>query len=125
MNVLKLRAAVTALFLGLAVVAGTSAITTTSAVAGVRPAVGKPLQEAQSLAAAGNYSAAMAQVNKAEAVGGLTPEESRIVSQMRSYISSKSSATGGKGKFSADYRAATWSAGTSVGAGRGGSAASH
>jgi len=110
MNALNVRAAATALFLGLAVVAGTGAITTTPAVAAVRPAVGKPLQEAQSLAAAGNYSAAMAQVNKAEAVGGLTPEESRIVSQMRSYISSKSSSTGGKGKFSADYRAGKWSA---------------
>ena len=41
------------------------------------PRSAKPLQEAQSLAAAGNYRAAMAQVNEAEAVGGLTAEESR------------------------------------------------
>ena len=112
MNALNVRAAVSALH-ALAVatmVAGAGmALTATPAVAAVRPAVGKPLHEAQSLAAAGNYSAAMAQVNKAEAVGGLTPEESRIVSQMRAYISSKSSATGGKGKFSADYRAGKWS----------------
>jgi len=54
MNALNIRAAASALFLGLAVAAGTGAITTTSAVDAVRPAVGKPLQEAQSLAAAGN-----------------------------------------------------------------------
>src|SRR5262249_23277473 len=78
--------------------------------AAVRPQVGKPLQEAQSLAAAGNYSGAMAKVNQAEGVGGLTGEESRVISQMRAYITSKSSATGGKGKLSADYRAGHWGA---------------
>src|SRR5215471_13562075 len=110
MNAFNARAAISALFLGLAVVAGTGVATVTPAAAAVRPAVGKPLQEAQSLAAAGNYSAAMAQANKAEAVGGLTGEESRIISQMRAYISSKSSSTGGKGKFSNDYRSGRWSA---------------
>jgi hypothetical protein len=107
MNAFNVRAVVSALFLGLAVMAGTGI---TPAEAAVRPAVGKPLQEAQSLAAAGNYSGAMAKVNQAEGVGGLTGEESRVISQMRAYISAKSSATGGKGKFSADYRAGKWSA---------------
>jgi hypothetical protein len=105
MNAFNVRAVVSALFLGLAVVAGTA-----PADAAVRPAVGKPLQEAQSLAASGNYSAAMAKVNQAEGVGGLTGEESRIISQMRAYISSKSSSSGGKGKLSNDYRSGRWSA---------------
>jgi tetratricopeptide (TPR) repeat protein len=110
MNAFNVRAVVSALFLGLAVIAGTGVATVTPADAGVRPAVGKPLQEAQSLAASGNYSAAMAKVNQAEGVGGLTGEESRIISQMRAYISSKSSSSGGKGKFSNDYRSGRWSA---------------
>lgn len=101
----KFRAAVSALFLGAAVLA----ISISPADAAVRAAVGKPLQEAQSLAGAGNYTAAMAKVNQAAGVGGLSGEESRVIAQMRAYISSKSSATGGKGKLSADYRAGRWS----------------
>jgi len=110
MNAFNVRAVVSALFLGLAVVAGTGVASITPAEAGVRAAVGKPLQEAQSLAASGNYSAAMAKVNQAEGVGGLTGEESRVISQMRAYIQAKSGSAGGKGKFSNDYRSGRWSA---------------
>ena len=53
--------------------------------AAVRAAVGKPLQEAQELAAAGNYKAAMAKVNEAEAVSGKTAEETKIIAQMKDY----------------------------------------
>jgi hypothetical protein len=106
MNASTIRALFSALFLGAVVAAGMSM----PADAAVRAAVGKPLQEAQSLAAQGNYSAAMAKVNQAASVGGLTAEESRIIGQMKAYISSKSNATSGAGKLAADYRAGRWSA---------------
>ncbi|HWA02958.1 MAG TPA: hypothetical protein VG819_05450 [Rhizomicrobium sp.] len=109
MKFTKLRARFSALVLGVAVAAG-GALSVTPADAAVRPAVGKPLQEAQSLAAQGNYSAAMAKVNQAASVGGLTGEESRVIGQMKAYIAAKSSATSGAGKLAADYRAGRWSA---------------
>jgi tetratricopeptide (TPR) repeat protein len=106
MNANTFRAALSVLLLGAAALA--AAIS--PADAAVRAAVGKPLQEAQSLAAAGNYPAAMAKINQAASVGGLTGEESHVIAQMKAYVSSKSNATGGKGKLSADYRAGHWSA---------------
>jgi len=80
--------------------------------AAIRAAVGKPLQQAQSLAASGNFSAAMAKVREAEGVGGLSGEESRVVAQMKAYVSSKSGASSDspRGKFSIDYHAGRWSA---------------
>jgi hypothetical protein len=108
MNANTLRAKFSALFLGAAVLTG-GVMAVSSAEAAVRAAVGKPLQEAQSMAAAGNYSGAMAKVNQAASVSGLTAEEGRVVAQMKAYISSKSNQTGGKGKLSADYRAGRWS----------------
>ena len=75
--------------------------------AAVRPAVGKPLQEAQSLAAAGNYGAAMAKVSEAEAVGG---QDRRRKPDHRAdeglhFLEVQFHAVG-KGKFANDYRAA-------------------
>ncbi len=105
-----LRTKVAAFLLGAAVVAGTGLTLTVPADAAVRSAVGKPLQEAQSMAASGNYSGAMAKVRQAEGVGGLTPEESRVVEQMKSYIESKQGGSGPKAKFSNDYRSGRWSA---------------
>jgi hypothetical protein len=111
MIVKKLRAAAAALMLGTAAVAGASIVCATQAEAAVRPQVGKPLQEAQALAGQGNYQAAMAKVNQAAAVGGLTAEEQKIIAQMRDYISVKSggavgvsSAAGAQAKFDTDYR---------------------
>jgi hypothetical protein len=49
----------------------------------VRPAVGKPLLQAQALMQKGNYNAALQQVNKAAAVGGLTPFEAVTIAQLR------------------------------------------
>ena len=51
--------------------------------------VGKPLQEAQALAAQKNYKAAMAKVAEAEAVPNQTAEEIRITAEMKDYISSR------------------------------------
>jgi len=49
----------------------------------VRPAVGKPLQQAEALMQRGNYNAALQQVNKAATVGNLTPYETLVVAQLR------------------------------------------
>ncbi len=107
----RLRGIATALVLGTATIAAAGVMTIIPAEAGVRPAVGKPLQEARSLAGSGNYSAAMAKVREAEGVGGLTGEERSVVSQMRNYIAAKSggggstdSAVGVRAKFANDYR---------------------
>lgn len=105
-----LRNRTAAFFLGLAVVAGTSLAVTLPAEAAVRAVVGKPLQEAQSMAASGNYSGAMAKVHQAEGASGLTPEENRVISQMRAYIQSKQGGGSGKAKFSNDYRSGHWGA---------------
>lgn len=103
----KLRAAATALVVGMAALAATL-----PADAAVRSAVGKPLQEAQSMAAAGNYTGAMAKVKAAEAVGGLSAEEAKIVKQMKEYLAAKSGGqvgadtpTGALAKFRADWDA--------------------
>ncbi len=114
MNALKVRAALTALFLGCAV-AGAVCVSTVPADAAVRAVVGKPLNEAKNLAASGNYSAAMAKVHEAEGAAGLTGEERTIIGQMKEYIAVKSggagevnSAIGAKAKFAADFRAGKW-----------------
>jgi Flp pilus assembly protein TadD len=60
----------------------------------VRPAVGKPLQQAEVLMQTGNYSAALQQVNKASAVASLTPYESLVIAQLRG------AAAAGAGDFS-------------------------
>ena len=75
----------------------------------VRPAVGKPLQQAISLANAGKGSAAMAKVHEAEAVGKLTGQEQAAISQTKNYIAAKTGSGGGsvgcKAKFANDYNA--------------------
>jgi tetratricopeptide (TPR) repeat protein len=108
----KVRAVATALVIGTAAIAVSSVVFTTPAVAAVRPTVGKPLQEAQALAASGNYQGAMAKIRQAEAVGGLSAEEQKIVGQMRDYIAVKSggsvgvtSAVSAQAKIDSDYRA--------------------
>jgi hypothetical protein len=109
MTASKLRAVATAFLLGTATVCGVAMVLSTPAAAAVRAAVGKPLQEAQQLAAAGNYKAAMAKVNEAEAVSGKSAEESKIVAQMKDFIAVKSGDTstpaGAKAKFANDYNA--------------------
>ena len=112
MIVTKLRAAATALLLGMAVVTAGGVLSATPAEAAVRSSVGKPLQAALQSAAAGNYSAAMAQVRQAEGVGGLTAEEQKVIGQTRKYIEVKSGGSvavttpeGAQAKFDSDYRA--------------------
>ncbi|MBV8798958.1 MAG: hypothetical protein JO208_04005 [Alphaproteobacteria bacterium] len=75
----------------------------------VRPQVGNPLKEAVSLANAGKGAAAMAKVNQAAAVGGLTGQEQAAINQTRQFIAAKTgaggSALGCKAKFATDYNA--------------------
>ena len=109
MTASKLRAVATAFLLGTAMACGGAMILSLPASAAVSAKVGKPLQEAQQLAAAGNYKGAMAKVNEAEAVPGKTAEETRVIAQMKDFIAVKSGDTsttaGAKAKFANDYNA--------------------
>ena len=109
MTASKLRAVATAFLLGTAMVSGGVLIASMPAQAAVSAKVGKPLQEAQQLAAKGDWKGAMAAVNQAEAVPGKTPEDSKVIAQMKEYIAVKSGDTstpaGAKAKFANDYNA--------------------
>jgi hypothetical protein len=109
MTASKLRAVTTAFLLGTATLCGGAMILSAPAQAAVRAAVGKPLQDAQKLAGEGNYKGAMAKVNEAEAVSGKSPEEAKIINQMKDYLAVKSGDTstpaGAKAKFANDYNA--------------------
>ncbi len=50
----------------------------------LRPEVGKPLQEAQTLIQGKKYKDALAKVNEAQGIGSLTPYESYIIERMKS-----------------------------------------
>lgn len=102
-----IRAGATAIAMGTATVMVASLALMAPAEAAVRSVVGKPLNEAKSLAASGSYSAALARVSAAEAVPNLTPEERSVISAMRQYIEVKSGtgALGGKAKIANDYNA--------------------
>ncbi|MBW8836839.1 MAG: tetratricopeptide repeat protein, partial [Burkholderia sp.] len=69
------------------------------------------LKEAQSLAAAGNYSGAMGKIREAESAPGKTSDDNAIINQMKQYIGVKSGdasiggAAGAKAKFANDYNA--------------------
>lgn len=77
------------------------------ATAAVRPEVGKPLQQAQSEAAAGRCDAAKSAIRQAEGVGGRTAAETQTIDQMKQYVDVKcgsaDSAIGAKAKFANDY----------------------
>lgn len=82
-----LRALGAAFLVGTASIAIAGVSTMVTAEAGtVRPAVGKPLQEAQDLAKAGKTNAALAKVKEAEAAGNLTQAERDTIAQMKNYI---------------------------------------
>ena len=107
------RAFTMALILG-----GSAALVAGPADAAVRSAVGKPLQAAQQAASSGNYSTANAKIREAEAVGGITAEERKVINQMKEYVAAKSgnysaigganSANGARAKFASDYNNRRW-----------------
>ncbi len=86
----KLRALSIALVLGTAAVGGHGYVVGAAHAATVRSVVGKPLQQAQALAAKGDYSGALAAVNQADAAPGKTADEAKVIDQMRNYITAKS-----------------------------------
>jgi tetratricopeptide (TPR) repeat protein len=105
MKFLTLRAAATALLL-------VSAALGTPAFAQPLPAaVGRPLQEARTLADSGRYKEAMARIDAAAAAAKSSHENS-VVRQMRDYVAVKSgdtsTALGAKAKFAADANAGRW-----------------
>ena len=109
MTASKLRAAATAILLG------TAAVTMTAfaaQAATVSPRVGAALKEAQGLAAAGNYKAAMAKINEADGVPGKTADDTTVINQMKNFVAVKSgdtsTAAGAKAKFANDYNAGKW-----------------
>lgn len=87
----KLRAFSIALLLGTAALANHSyVIGAAQAAASVRSVVGKPLQQAQDLAAKGDYKGALAAVNQADSAANKTADETKIIDQMRNYVMAKS-----------------------------------
>jgi tetratricopeptide (TPR) repeat protein len=108
MKFLTLRAAATALLLGSAAI---GAATSAFAQATVSAAVGRPLQEARTLADSGRYKEAMARIDAAGSAAKSAHENS-VVNQMRQYVAVKSgdtsTALGAKAKFAQDANAGRW-----------------
>jgi hypothetical protein len=109
MTLKPLQAFGIALALGGAALVGSATLplVSTAQAATVRPAVGRPLQAAISLANQGQAGAALAKVREAESVSGLTGSEQAAIAQTRAYIGAKTgaggSAVGCKAKFANDY----------------------
>ncbi len=109
MTVRKLRAVLTAIFLGTAVMGGTALVMAAPAQAAtVSAKVGPLLKEAQSLISAKNYSAAKVKLNEAEAAAS-TPDDHAIINQFKNLIAVSSAdpntPQGAKAKFAQDYNA--------------------
>lgn len=110
MNTKLLRAAAAAFLIGGASVAVVATLApVTAEAAGVRASVGTPLKEAISLAGSGHGSEALAKVQQAQAVGGLSAAEQQAISQTKEYIAAKTGQGGGaaacRAKFANDYNA--------------------
>jgi hypothetical protein len=108
MTINKLRAAATAMLLS-TVAVGFGGMETQAATVSAR--VGAALKEAQNLAMVGNHKAAMVKINEAEAALGKTPDDIRIINQMKQYVGVKSGdasiggAPAAKAKVINDYNA--------------------
>ena len=105
-----LQAVGIALLLGSATILPGAPLSSTGAQAAtVRPVVGKPLQQAISLANAGKGAAAMAKIHEAESAGKLTASEQSAIAQTRNFVAVKTGSGGGslgcKAKFATDYNA--------------------
>jgi hypothetical protein len=110
MNTRILRAAAAAFLIGGASVAVIATLApVTAQAAGVRASVGTPLKEAISLAGSGHGSEALAKVQQAQSVGGLSAAEQQAISQTKEYIAAKTGQGGGasacRAKFTNDYNA--------------------
>src|SRR4051812_6116084 len=100
---------VAVLLSGVVMMPSESSFVSIAQAATVRPVVGKPLQQAISLANAGKGAAAMAKVHEAESAGKLTSSEQSAIAQTRNFIAAKTgsggSSLGCKAKFATDYNA--------------------
>jgi hypothetical protein len=111
MTVRKLHAVLTAILLGTATMGAVVAMAPAAYAATVSAHVGPLLKEAQGLAAAGNYSGAMAKIREAESAPGKTGDDTSVINSMKQYIGVKSGdasiggAAGAKAKFANDYNA--------------------
>jgi len=109
MPVRKLRAVLTAILLGSAV-AGAAVLSMAGPAQAltVSNKVGPLVKEAQSLAQAKNYKAALAKLSEAEAVKSL-PDDTTVINQLKQYIAvasaDASTPAGAKAKFANDYNA--------------------
>src|ERR1700689_827620 len=108
-----LRAAAASFLLGSAgVTAAAIMIPQGAEAAGVRPAVGTPLNEAISLANSGHGSEALAKVHQAESVGGLSASEQQSIAKGKDFPRAKagpgSGPTACRAKFSNDYNASRY-----------------
>jgi hypothetical protein len=116
MTARKLRAAMTAFLLATASAGAMLVLSAPAQAQAVRAVVGKPLSEAQALAAQKNWKGAMAKVNEAEGAANKTPAESQVIAQMKNYIAVNSgdASIGGpvalRAKMANDYRAKNYRA---------------
>src|ERR1700729_697558 len=109
MPVRKLRAAMTAIFLGAAAAGAAVLVMAAPAQAlTVSAKVGPLLNEAKALYSSGNYNGALAKLREAEAVKS-TPDDTAVINSMKQAIGVKTGdvALGGaaaaKAKFANDY----------------------
>ncbi len=114
MTVRNLRAALTAILLGTATVGAAGLVLTAPAQAlTVSAKVGALLNEAKTMANAGNYSGALAKLKEAEAIKS-TPDDTAVINSMKQFIGVKTGdaalggAAGAKAKFANDYAAGKW-----------------
>jgi hypothetical protein len=109
MTVRTLRAAMTAILLGTATVAGAALVLATPAAAlTASPKVGPLLKEAVAMISAKNYKGAQAKLNEAEAVKS-TADDTALINQIKNAIAISSADPntpgGAKAKFAQDYNA--------------------
>ena len=109
MTVRVLRAAVAAVFLGTAAAVTLIPVAPAQAQATVSAHVGALLQEAQTMAKAGNWKGAAAKVSEAEGQANKTAADTQVINQMKNFIAVSSGDTstpaGAKAKFATDYNA--------------------
>ena len=111
MPVRKLRAALTAIFLGTAAAGAAVLVMAAPAQAAtVSAKVGPLLNEAKALMASGKYDAALAKLSEADAAKS-TPDDTAAINSMKQYIGVKTGdvslggAMAAKAKFANDYNA--------------------
>jgi len=114
MTVRNLRAALTAILLSTAAAgAATLMLAAPAQALTVSAKVGPLINEAKTMANAGNYQGALAKLREADAAKS-TPDDATVIASMRQFIGVKTGdaalggAAGAKAKFANDYNAGKW-----------------